>query len=72
MFVSETVWTAKNIQVKVVNIVQLATMFRGCALVWYMNLQRTTPTRQDKTLEEINQELLNEFKKPNLESQYIT
>jgi hypothetical protein len=47
-----------------VKIVQLATMFRGHALVWYMKLQGITPTRQARTLEEIKQALLKEFKNP--------
>jgi hypothetical protein len=39
LFVCEIVWAAKNIQDEVVKIAQLATTFRGCALVWYMKLQ---------------------------------
>jgi hypothetical protein len=38
LFFCETVWAAKNIQDEVVKIAQLATMFRGHALVWYMKL----------------------------------
>jgi hypothetical protein len=53
-------------------IAQLETTFRGHALVWYMKLQSTTPTGQARTLAEIRQALLKEFKKPKSESQYIT
>jgi hypothetical protein len=55
-----------------VKIVQLATTFRGCALVWYMKLQSIMPTGQARTLVEIKQVLLKEFKNPKSESQYIT
>jgi hypothetical protein len=51
---------------------QLETTFRGHALVWYMKLQSTTPLGQTRTLLEITQALLKEFKKPKSESQYIT
>jgi hypothetical protein len=43
LFVCEIVWAAKNIQDDVVKIVQLATTFRGRALVWYMKLQSIMP-----------------------------
>jgi hypothetical protein len=55
-----------------VNIAQLATMFRGCALVWYMKLQGITATSQARNLAEIKKVLLKEFKKMNPKSQYIT
>jgi hypothetical protein len=54
------------------NIVQLATTFRGRVLVWYMKLQSTTPTEHARTLAEIRQKLLKEFKKPKSKLQYIT
>jgi hypothetical protein len=72
LFVCETVWAAKNIQDDVVKIAQLATTFRGRALVWYMKLQSITPTGQARTLAEIKKALLKEFKNPKSESQYIT
>jgi hypothetical protein len=71
MFVCETIWVAKNVQDEVVKIAQLETTFRGCALVWYMKLQSTTPTGQARTLTEIRKALLKEFKKTKSESQYI-
>jgi hypothetical protein len=71
-FVCEMLWAAKNIHDEVVKIAQLATIFRGCALVWYMKLPSTTPTGQAITLVEIKKTLLKEFKKPKLESRYIT
>jgi hypothetical protein len=46
------------------NILQLETMLRGHALVYYMKLQSTTPIEQSRILEEIRQSLLKEFKKP--------
>jgi hypothetical protein len=51
--------------------VHLETTFSGRALVGYMKLQTTTPTIQARTLVEIRQALLKEFKKPKSESQYI-
>jgi hypothetical protein len=44
LFVCETIWATKNVQDEVVKIAQLATTFRGHALVWYMKLQSITPT----------------------------
>jgi hypothetical protein len=55
-----------------VKIAQLATTFRGRALVWYMKLQSIMPTGQARTLAEIKKALLKEFKNPKSESQYIT
>jgi hypothetical protein len=55
-----------------VKIVQLATTFRGHALVWYMKLQSIMPIGQARTLVEIKKVLLKEFKNPKSESQYIT
>jgi hypothetical protein len=54
------------------NIAQLETTFRGLALVWYMKLHSTTPTKQVRNLVEIRQALFKEFKNPKVESQYIT
>jgi hypothetical protein len=71
LFVCEAVWAAKNILDKATKIAQLATTFRGRALVWYMKLQGITPTRQDRTLTELKQALLKDFKKSKSESQYI-
>jgi hypothetical protein len=68
LFVCEIVWATKNIQDDVVKIVQLATTFRGRALVWYMKLQSITPTGQARTLVEIKKALLKEFKNPKSES----
>jgi hypothetical protein len=68
MFVYKTIWAAKNVQDKAVNIVQLETTFRGHASVWYMKLWSTTPMGQAKTLGKIRQALLKEFKKPNSKS----
>jgi hypothetical protein len=43
-FGCEMIWAAKNRRDEIVNIAQLATTFRGHALVWYMKLHITTPT----------------------------
>jgi hypothetical protein len=47
-------------------------MFIGLALLWHMKYQTTTPTGQSRTLAEIRQALLKEFRKTKYESQYIT
>jgi hypothetical protein len=44
----------------------------GRTLVLYMNLQSSTTTGQSRTLVEIRQALLKEFKKQKSESQYST
>jgi hypothetical protein len=67
LFFCETIWDAKNVQDKVLNSAQLATTFRGCALVWYMKLQIITPTGHARTLAEIKKSLLKDFKNPKLE-----
>jgi len=61
----------KNVQDEETNISQLAMIFIGRALLWYMKYQTTTLTGQSRTLEEIGQDLLKEFWKPKSESQYI-
>jgi hypothetical protein len=38
LFFCETIWFAKNVQDEAMKIAQLATNFRGCVLVWYMQL----------------------------------
>jgi hypothetical protein len=72
LFVCDMIWTVKNVQDEAMKIVQLAMMFRGHALLWYMKYQTTTPTGQSRTLAEIGQALLKEFWKLKSESQYIT
>jgi hypothetical protein len=57
LFICETIWTTKNIHDDGSKIVQLATTFRVCALVWYMKLQSTTPSGQTKKLLEILAEI---------------
>jgi hypothetical protein len=46
--------------------------FKGFALLWYMKYETTTPSRKSRTLAEIGQALLKEFKKLKFELQYIT
>jgi hypothetical protein len=72
LFVCQTIWAAKNVQYEATKIAQLATMFRGCALVWYMKLKTATPTCQARTFPKIRKALLKEFKKSKSELQYIT
>jgi hypothetical protein len=71
LLVCETIWVANNVQDEDTKIVQLETTFIGHALVWYMKLQSTTPTGQARTLEKNQQVLLEEFKNPKSELQYI-
>ena len=72
LFICETIWTANNFQDDGENITQLAKTFRGCMLVWYMKLQSTTILGQARTLANIREALLKEFKEPKSESWYIT
>ena len=71
LFACEIVWAAKNIYDDTIKTSQLETTLRGCALVWYMKLQRIILIGQARTLVEIKQVLLKELKNPNSESQYI-
>jgi hypothetical protein len=72
LFVCETIWIVKNVQDDAMKIAQLAMMFRGHALLWYINYHITTLVGKSRTLEEIGQSLLKEFRKPKSTSQYIT
>jgi hypothetical protein len=62
----------KKVQDDDVNITQLETTFRECALVRYMNYRSTIPTGQTRTLAYIKLALLKEFQKLKSESQCIT
>jgi hypothetical protein len=61
LFISEIIWTVKNIQYDDAKIAQLETTFRGCALLWYMKYHTTTPGGHTRTLVEVRQDLLKEF-----------
>ena len=51
---------------------QLATNFQGHALDWYMKFVQVSMGHPQKTLAQIRNGLIEEFKKPKSESQYIT
>jgi hypothetical protein len=53
-------------------IMNLAMMFIGHAMLWYMKYQTNTSVEQSITLEEIGQMLLKEFHKLESKLQYIT
>jgi hypothetical protein len=63
LFVCDTIWTVKNLQVEETNIVHLAMTFRGPSLLWYMKYHTTTLIGHSRTLEKIGQGLLKEFEK---------
>lgn len=64
MFVCEAIWTAKQVHDQNAQIMQLVTTFRDRALVWYMKFHTMTLTGAMRSLEEIKNALIVEFKKP--------
>jgi hypothetical protein len=69
-FLCEAVWSIKNVTDKAVKRNQFNTTLRDRVLSWYMKLVQGLA--QPKPLNEINNTLIAEFKKPKSESQCIT
>jgi hypothetical protein len=69
-FLCEAVWNIKNVTDEAVKRTQFSTTLRDRALSWYMKLVQGLA--QPKPLNEINNTLITEFKKPKSESQCIT
>ena len=69
-FLCEAIWNIKNITDEVVKRNQFSITLRDRALRWYMKLVQGLA--QPKPLNEINNMLIAEFKKPKSESQCIT
>ena len=63
----EAVWNIKQVIDDAIKIAQLTTTFRDRALTWYMKYNQ-----QARTLGQIKTTLVQEFKKPESESQCIT
>ena len=68
----EAVWTTRQIVDDDIKKSQLATTLRGRALDWYMIFMQVPQGTMTKTLNEIQERLFEEFKKPKSEAQYIT
>jgi hypothetical protein len=69
-FLCESIWNIKNVIDEVIKITQFSTTLRDRALSWYMKLVQGLA--QPKPLNQINNALITEFKKPKSESQCIT
>jgi hypothetical protein len=69
-FMYEAVWNIKNVTDEVVKRTQFSTTLRDRTLSWYMNLVQGLV--QPKTLGEIKNVLIADFKKTKSESQCIT
>jgi hypothetical protein len=69
-FLCEAVWNIKSITNEAIKRTHFSTMLRDRPLRWYMKLVQGLA--QPKPLNEINNVLIVEFKKPKLESQCIT
>ena len=67
-FLCEAVWNVKQVHNDAVNMAQLITTFRDRALNWFMKYS----SGQVETLAQVRATLINEFKKPKLESQCMT
>ena len=50
----------------------MATTLRGCALDWYMKLIQVRTRTLAKTLDEVEKGIIEEFRKPKSEAQYIS
>ena len=68
----EAVWTIRQTTDEDVKKGQLATTLQGRALDWYMRFIQVPQGTTTKNLDEIQKGLLEEFKKPKSEAQYIT
>ena len=71
-FLCDTFWTTRKTTDDNVKKSQLETTLRGHALNWYMRFIQVLQGTIAKTLDEIQKGLLEEFKKPKSEAQYIT
>jgi hypothetical protein len=65
-FLCEAIWNIKNVTDKDVKITQFSTTLRDRALSWYMKLVQGIA--QPKPLNQINNMLIAEFKKPKSKS----
>ena len=71
-FLCEEVWIVKQVQDDDITKGKLAMNFRGQVLDWYMKFLQVPIGNPNNTLAEIRIGLIDEFKKPKLESWYIT
>jgi hypothetical protein len=69
-FLCEAIWNIRNFTDEAVKRTQFSTTLRDCALSWYMKLVQGIA--RPKSLNEIKNALIAEFKKPKSESQCIT
>ena len=71
-FLCEEVWTSRQSVDDDIKRRQLDTTLRDHALDWYMRFMQVPQGTMMKTLNEIQEGLFKEFKKPKSEAQYIT
>jgi hypothetical protein len=71
LFICANIWEAKQITDEDTKLAQLAIMLRDHALDWYMSLDVNNAHETTRTLKDINKLLINEFKKPSSEDQYM-
>ena len=71
-FLCEAVWTIRQAIDDDVKKGQLTTTLKGGALDWFMKFTQVPQGTLAKTLNDIWKGLIEEFRKPKLESQYIT
>ena len=71
-FLCEAVWTIIQTTDDDVKKGQLATTLRGHALDWYMKFIQVPTGTLAKKLDEVRRGLIEEFRKPKYEVQYIT
>ena len=71
-FLCEAVWTTRQIVDNDIKKIQLVTNLMGHALDWYMRFMKIPQEIVAKKLNEIQEGIFEEFKKPKYEAQYIT
>ena len=71
-FLCEAIWTVRQTMDDDVKKGQFATTLPGCALDWYMKFVQVPMETPVKTVDEVRKGLIEEFRKPKSEAQYIT
>jgi hypothetical protein len=71
LFICENIWIAKQIKDEDTKVAQLAIKFRDCALDWYMGLAVNIPQGTPTTITDAKKTLINEFKRPSSEDQFM-
>ena len=67
-FLCEAIWTMRQVQDEATNRDQMIPTLRGPVLDWYMKFSMVLTVVEQKTLDQIRERLIDEFKKTKFES----